>query len=115
MLEDNDPSGFKSKRGEDAKAEANICSFDIPKRPSCLNMCDYFLWYSVNRRMRKQELAWPANRKETRHEYLKRLRRTALATPPAHVRAAIGDMHRRCKRLVAANGGNIEEGGTGAQ
>lgn len=115
VLEDNDPSGFKTKLGQKAKDEAKISSFDIPKRSPCLNVCDYFLWSAVNRRMREQERPWPASKRETREDFLKRLRRTALATPPATVRAAVGDMKRRCTRLLAANGGNIEEGGSGQQ
>ena len=115
VLEDNDPSGFKTKLGQKAKDEANISSFDIPKRSPCLNVCDYFLWSAVNRRMREQEHPWPASKRETREDFFRRLRRTALATPPATVRAAVGDMKRRCTRLLAANGGNIEEGGSGQQ
>ena len=115
VLEDNDPSGFKTKRGQEAKDEAKISTFDIPKRSPCLNVCDYFLWSDVNRRMREQERPWPASKKETRAEFLKRLRRTALATRPATVRAAVGDMKRRCARLLAAEGGNIEEGGASSQ
>ena len=115
VLEDNDPSGFKTKLGLKAKAEAKISSFDIPKRSPCLNVCDYFLWSAVNRRMREQERPWPASKRESREGFLKRLCRTALATPRATVRAAVGDMKRRCNRLLAANGGNIEEGGSGQQ
>lgn len=112
VLEDNDPSGFKSKRGLEAKREAKITTFDIPKRSPCLNVCDYFLWSNINRRMREQERSWPPSRKETREEFLKRLRKTAMATSPAMVRAAVGDMKRRCARLLAADGGNFEEGGS---
>ena len=38
ILEDNDPSGFKCKKGLAAKTAANIESFDIPRRspaPTC--------------------------------------------------------------------------------
>ena len=65
--------------------------------------------------MREQERAWPASKKEARAEFLKRLRRTALATPPATVRAAAADMKRRHAWMQAADGGNIEEGGSGSQ
>ena len=112
VLEDNDPSGFKTKLGQDAKRTAKVTTFDIPKRSPCLNVCDYFLWSHVNRRMREQERSWPTSKKETRDDFLKRLRRTALATPRATVQAAVGDMKRRCMRLLAAGGGNIEEGGS---
>ena len=32
VLEDNDPAGFKSGRGQEAKREAGIAPFEIPKR-----------------------------------------------------------------------------------
>ena len=112
VLEDNDPNGFKSKRGLEAKREAKITAFDIPKRSQSLNVCDYFLWSDVSRRMREQERSWPPSKQETREEFLKRLRQKAMATSPATVRAAVGDMKRRCARLLAADGGNFEEGGS---
>ena len=115
VLEDNDPSGFKSKLGQEAKNEAKISTLDIPKRSPCLNVCDYFLWSNVNRRMREQEGSWPASRKESREEFLKRLRRTAVATSLSTVRPAVGDTKRRCARFLAAGGGNIEEGGSGKE
>ena len=85
--------------------------FEIPKRSPCLNVCDYFLWAEVNRRMREQEKNFSIGKRETRKAFLSRLRRTALSLPPDVVAAAFGDMKRRCSRLVAAAGGNIEEGG----
>ena len=33
VLEDNAPSGFKTKRGQEAMGEASISTTDIPKRP----------------------------------------------------------------------------------
>ena len=84
---------------------------EIPKRSPCLNVCDYFLWTEVNRRMRQQEQKFPCGKRETRTGFLSRLRRTALSLPSNVVSAAVGDMKRRCFRLVAAAGGNIEEGG----
>ena len=111
VLEDNDPSGFKSSNGRAAKVEERIKVLEIPKRSPCLNICDYFLWSEVNRRMRDQEKRFAASKRETRNAYLKRLRRTALSLPSSIVAAAMGDMKRRCARLIAADGGNIEEGG----
>ena len=55
VLEDNDPTGFKSGLGLSAKKAAGIKAFEIPKRSPVLNVCDYFLWSEVNRHMRKQE------------------------------------------------------------
>eukprot|EP00974_Lingulodinium_polyedra_P007982 760848-Lingulodinium_polyedra.AAC.1 len=52
-----------TKRGQAAKGAANISTFDIPKQSPCLNVCDYFLWSAVNRRMRARERSWPGPRK----------------------------------------------------
>jgi transposase len=111
VLEDNDPTGFKSGKGMAAKEEVGIQSFEIPKRSPVLNVCDYFLWHEVNRRMRAQEKKWPANRKETREEYLRRLQKTAMSIPAPLLQKATGDMKRRCQRLAEAEGRDIEEGG----
>ena len=111
VLEDNDPSGFKSSKGVAAKQEVGIKAFAIPPRSPGLNVCDYFLWSHINRQMRAQEKAWPVGKKETRPAYLRRLRRTALRTPADLVTSAMQDMRRRCQRLVAAGGGHFEEGG----
>ena len=111
VLEDNDPSGFKSGPGRAAKESAGIKSFDIPKRSPCLNVCDYFLWSAINRSMREQEKKFSKTKRETRAAFLRRLRRTALSLPSEALNAAVGDMKRRCARLQSAAGRNIEEGG----
>ena len=81
MLEYNDLSGVKTRLGQKAKEEAKISTFDIPKHSPCLDVCDYYLWSAVNTRMREQERHWPMSKKEAREGFMKRLRRTALATP----------------------------------
>ena len=111
VLEDNDPSGFKSSKGMRAKRAAGIKAFEIPRRSPSLNVCDYFLWSHVNKKMRSQEQQWPAGRTETRKQYLQRLRRTALRIPRDVLNNAMADMHRRCQRLLAASGQHFEEGG----
>ena len=111
VLEDNDPTGFKSKAGVRGKAAAKIDVFEIPKRSPDLNICDYALWKEINKRMRKQELKWRANKRETRVEYVARLKRTALRLPQRFIENSIGDMVRRCQLLFEAEGGYFEEGG----
>ena len=85
----------------------------IPPRSPDLNPCDYALWSEVNRRMRKQELRWPAGRRETRDAYVSRLRRTAVSLPRTFLEQTIGDMARRCRRLFEVRGHHFEEGGKG--
>ena len=113
VLEDNDPSGFKSSKGINAKAGVGIEVFAIPPRSPDLNPCGFALWAEINSRMRKQELHWPPGRHETRDAYIGRLRRTAARLPRAFIEQSIGDMARRCQRLYAARGQHFEEGGKG--
>ena len=44
ILEDNDPTGFKSQKGRGAKTECKINVLAIPPRSPDLNPCDYALW-----------------------------------------------------------------------
>ena len=111
VLEDNDPAGFKCKKGRDAKQAAGIESFDIPRRSPALNVCDYALWSEINRRMRAAEAKWPAGRTESRKQYIARLRRTAFGLPASFINKSIVNMQQRCKLLHEARGGHFEEGG----
>ena len=113
VLEDNDPTGFKSTKGEDAKKASKIEVFAIPKRSPDLNVLDYSVWKEVNRRLRKQEKNWPSEKRETREAYKARLRRTAKNLPKEFILKSIGDMRRRCQRLLEAKGHFFEEGGRG--
>jgi len=110
LLEDNDPSGFKTKAAARAKTESGIGTFDIPKRSPQLNVLDFAVWSEINRRMRKQELAYSANKKEMRQQYLNRLRRTAMRLPSKFLKASIKNLKTRCQHLYAAKGGQIQEG-----
>jgi hypothetical protein len=92
VLEDNDPSGFRSRAGLAAKEAAKIVSFEIPKRSPDLNVCDYALWAEVNRRMRCQEKRMAPNKRETRSAFKARLRRTALRLPETFVNPAMRQM-----------------------
>ena len=111
VLEDNDPTGFKSTAGKNAKRESKIKVFAIPKRSPDLNVCDYALWKKVIRTMRRQEKKYPRNKRETRGQYVARLRRNAVALPRCFINDAIGGMVKRCAYLYAARGGHVEEGG----
>ena len=55
--------------------------------------------------------AWPANKRETRPQFLSRLRMTALRLPPAFVLGCFKNLKERCARLASAEGGLFEEGG----
>ena len=108
VLGDNDPSGFKARKGVDAKKRAGILAFEIPGHSPQLNVCDYWLWREVNKRMRQKERSWPAEKRESRVQFLRRLKRTALSLPADVINRSIGDMRKRCQRLMDAEGGQIE-------
>lgn len=111
ILEDNDPTGFKSKKGIAAKSEAKLRVFAIPKRSPDLSVMDYAVWPEINKRMRRQEKRWSSTKRETRAQYLARLKRTAMRLPASFVDRSIEDMRRRCQRCFDADGGYFEEGG----
>ena len=114
LLEDNDPTGWKSGAGVAAKKEARIDVFSIPKRSPDLSVMDFAIWSAINKGMRRQEQQFSARTVETKNHYLDRLRKVAKSLPRTLVRGAIQDMRRRCRRLHAARGGHFEEGGGGA-
>ena len=111
ILEDNDPTGNCSTRGKNAKANAKLSVFTIPKRSPDLNVLDYAIWSEVERRMRKGERNMKTSRRETRAAFEKRLDRTALALPASFINKAVGNMRERTQRLYKAKGGLFEEGG----
>ena len=108
VLEDNDPTGFRSKIGMKAKVDAKIDTFEIPKRSPQLNICDYWLWKTINCKMRQTERTWPTVRKEKRDAYLRRLKRTAMSLTEEEINTAMGSMKRRSQDLVDAKGKQIE-------
>ena len=108
VLEDNDPSGFKASKGVAAKQRVGIQAFEIPAHSPQLNVCDYWLWREVNSRMRARERMFPVGKRETRGAFIRRLKRTAKSIPSDMVSKSIGGMKKRCQRLVAAEGGQIE-------
>ncbi|CAK0810004.1 unnamed protein product [Prorocentrum cordatum] len=111
VMEDNDPTGYKSRSGMAAKKSAGIQTLDLPKRSPDLMPLDFAFWANLNKRMRGQEKDWPASKTETRAQYLARLRRTALATPSEYIHSIMGSLHKRCGLLVEAKGGHFAEGG----
>lgn len=111
MLEDNDPTGFKSGLGETAKNAARIKAFVIPKRSPDLSVLDYAIWEFITRRMRAQEHKFSLSKRETRDAYIERLRRAAMSIPKKSIGKAIASMKSRCELLHRARGGHFEKGG----
>ena len=72
IIEDNDPTGYKSRAGKQAKMKANIVVDSSPKRSPDLNVLDYSLWSEINRHVRAQERSYCKSKKETKEEFKKR-------------------------------------------
>ena len=111
FLEDNDPTGFKSNEGKAAKREAKIRTFGIPRSSPDLNVLDNAICKQVIRKMRAQEKKFPKSKRETRAEYIARLRKVAKRLPADFISKAVGNMATRCRCLCDAQGGHFEEGG----
>ena len=93
MLEDNDPTGFKSGLGETAKKAASIKAFVIPKRSPDLSVLDYAIWKFMTRRMHAQEHKFSPSKRETRAAYIERLRRAAMSNSKKSIGKAIANFN----------------------
>ena len=109
LVEDNDPTGYKSAAGKAAKAKAKIKVLPLPKRSPDLNPLDVSFWAEVNRRLRQQESRFDKQKKETRGEFITRLRRTILRIPSRVVAPMVHAMKRRCIAVNIAEGKGFEE------
>ena len=113
ILESRRPSSSDrtGPSAEAAKKSAGIHTLDLPKRSPDLMPLDFAFWKNLNKRMRVQERDWPDSKRETRSQYLARLRRTALATPAQFIHSIMGGMQKRCRLCEEAKGGHFPEGG----
>jgi hypothetical protein len=109
VLEDNDPTGYKATVARNAKLKEKIDILELPKRSPDLNPLDYGFWDAVNLRLRRQEKSFAESKKESREEFIVRLRRTILRIPKKVLTKLVGSMKRRCAAVKAAKGGDFEE------
>ena len=110
VLEDNDPSGYKSRLGNAAKAASSITAMSLPPRSPDLNPLDFSFWADVTRKVREHERAWPKSKREARAAFLARLRKTAMSMPEEYIEKIIGAIAGRCQKVIGAKGGHIVEG-----
>ena len=103
ILEDNNRSGYKSKKAVAAKEAARISAVPFPKYSPDLNPLDFAVWTAIEKRMVENA---PAGR-ETVEGYKKRLRSTALRLPTTFLRKAITSIPSRMAAIVAAKGRSI--------
>lgn len=104
LVEDNDPTGFKSSKGVKAKKDLNIETVEWPPYSPDLMPLDFALWEHVRIAMKRTD---PSGN-ETALAFKKRLRRTALRTPKAVVRKMVAAMLPRAKAIYDADGGHID-------
>ena len=109
ILEDNDPSGYKSNLAVAEKQALRMEVMALPPRSPDLNVLDYSMWAAIGKRLRVQEADFPPAHKETRIEFLKRLRKTALTLPVSGVQKSVQSMKRRCQQIRLNKGGLIHE------
>ena len=103
ILEDNDPTGYKSKLAQAAKEELKIAPIVFPAYSPDLNPLDFFVWAEVERRMAKQKVP----KDETIKAYKARLRRTAMNIPAKIIRKAVASIRTRAAAVAKARGGDI--------
>ena len=103
LLEDNDPTGYKSNNAMQAKAALNIKPWAFPRYSPDLNPLDFFLWHEVERRMAQRQ----AVRNESVESYKRRLRSVAMGIPRAVIKTAISGMKERAAAVWQAGGGDI--------
>ncbi len=102
VVEDNDPTGYKSKKACAAKCELGINAIAFPKYSPDLNPLDYVLWDAVERRMAKT-----AAGATTVAAFKKKLRRVAMSIPESEIREAVLAIKKRAKAIHEAQGGDI--------
>ena len=103
VLEDNDPTGYKSNKAIAAKKELGIQPIQFPRYSPDLNPLDFFLWSDIQGRL---DASAPRG-KESRDKFKERLRRTALATSPALIKKALESIKERVAAVHAAGGADI--------
>ena len=104
IMEDNDPAGFKSSRGRNAKAANKMKTMDQPPYSPDLNPLDFSIWSAIQTKALSLRRA-----KEKGATYKARLRRTALTLPKAMVRKAVQSIRSRAQAIFEADGKNIKQ------
>ena len=103
VVEDNDPTGYKSGKGRAAKKALCIKTVKWPRYSPDLMPLDFSLWQDVQRRM---DASAPSGY-ESKEAFKKRLRRTALSTPKITVRNMVAKMRSKAKEIYDADGKDI--------
>ena len=106
IMEDNDPAGFKSTKGKEAKKDNKMRTLDQPAYSPNLNPLDFSIWSAIE----KEALARRTPR-ETMTQYKTRLRKIALGfarDTSGRPCRAFAFVHRRYSRLTAKTSSGTE-------
>jgi hypothetical protein len=100
LVEDGDRKGNQSNKGKNAKKKAKIHALTLPPRTPSLMPLDYSIWKEVLKRMKACE---PTAR-ETKGDFIDRLRRCAMRLPRGYVGRVLDRMKDNLKALKEAKG-----------
>ena len=100
IIEDGDRKGNRSNKGIAAKARANIHAKTLPPRTPSLMPLDYAIWHRI---VKKVTETAPAGR-ESKEDFLRRLRKAAKSLPRGWVKSQIGRMKSNIQALKDARG-----------
>ena len=103
LCEDNDPTGYKSGLGIEAKRSLHIRTLPWPRYSPDLMPLDFSLWTHIEIAMEKRA---PSGY-ESVDAYKARLRRVAFRTPQSVVRKAVEAMKKRAQMIFDARGRDI--------
>ena len=103
IIEDNDPTGYKSRQAIAAKEALGITTLPWPKYSPELNPLDYSLWDAVESKALEKRAA----ARETVETYKRRLRSIALSLSESFVRKSVEGLPKRLKQVIDAKGYNI--------
>lgn len=106
VCEDNDPAGYSSKLAIRTKQELNMTVLKLPKRSPELQPLDYSVWAHVEKVMAKnnENLLKRGVWKESRDEYLGRLRKAFLRLPKRYLENTIDDVKCRVSLMQRLRG-----------
>ena len=104
LLEDNDPTGYKSTIAIKMKKKLGMHPIEFPPYSPDLNPLDFSIWAAIAARMDAKQPP-----QESVAAYKLRLRRTALALPESVVKKAVMDIPVRAALVVKEQGGHIDK------
>ena len=106
IVEDNDPSGFKSNKAIAMKKKLGMVAVEWPKYSPDLMPLDFSLWSKIEERARTSI----GQRSVSAQKYKSVLREAALGLPAAEVSKVIASMRKRIQLCWEHGGGNVPRG-----